>query len=70
MAYYGIAYATIGSALRPFRFALAAAISPLFDRAIQGLTNKLRIKKWQVRRQRRGGLGVLGEGVGLVRGSE
>eukprot|EP00614_Pseudopedinella_elastica_P001336 CAMPEP_0172586134 /NCGR_PEP_ID=MMETSP1068-20121228/5511_1 /TAXON_ID=35684 /ORGANISM="Pseudopedinella elastica, Strain CCMP716" /LENGTH=143 /DNA_ID=CAMNT_0013380833 /DNA_START=329 /DNA_END=760 /DNA_ORIENTATION=+ len=46
LAYYGAVYVTIGSALRPFRAALAGVISPFFNKMIDFLMNELKFPKW------------------------
>mmetsp|Transcript_85630 Transcript_85630/g.165916 ORF Transcript_85630/g.165916 Transcript_85630/m.165916 type:complete len:227 (-) Transcript_85630:197-877(-) len=44
-AYYGAVYITIGSLLRPVRAAIAGAISPVFNNAIDYLQTKLHFPK-------------------------
>lgn len=45
LAYYGIAYASIGTLLRPVRIVIATAISPYFDRAIATLQETYNLPK-------------------------
>lgn len=45
LAYYVGYYATIGSILRPFRFGVAIALAPTFDRAYTSVQEKLKVPR-------------------------